>query len=43
MDSILSAYNNVGKNEKMILQIMMQPLHERRLKKLRKKAEKVKK
>jgi len=43
MDSVLSAYNNVGKDEKMILQIMMQPLHERRLKKLRKKTEKVKK
>jgi hypothetical protein len=43
MDSILSAYNNVGKDEKMILQIMMQPLHEKRLKRLRKRAERIKK
>jgi hypothetical protein len=42
MDSILSAYNNVNKDEKLILQILVQPLHERRLKKLRTKASKVK-
>ena len=42
MDSILSAYNNVNKDEKLILQILVQPLHEDRLKKMRKKAEKVK-
>jgi hypothetical protein len=42
MDSILSAYNNVGKDEKLILQILVQPLHEDRLKKMRKKAENVK-
>ncbi len=42
MDSLLSAYNNANKDEKMILQVMVQPLHEKRLKKMRKKAAKVK-
>jgi len=42
MDSLLSAYNNVNKDEKMILQILVQPLHEKWLKRMRKKAAKVK-
>ena len=42
MDSILSAFNNVSKEEKMDLQILVQPLHENVLKKMRKKAEKIK-
>jgi hypothetical protein len=42
MDSILSSYNNVDKDEKLILQILIQPLHENRLKKFREKASKVK-
>ncbi|HKL43714.1 MAG TPA: TraM recognition domain-containing protein [Candidatus Absconditabacterales bacterium] len=42
MDSLLSAYNNTNKDEKMVLQILVQPLHEKRLKKLRKKAAKIK-
>lgn len=42
MDSILSAFNNVWKDEKMDLQILIQPLHENVLKKMRKKAEKIK-
>ena len=42
MDSILSAYNSVTKDEKLDLQILVQPLHENVLKKMRKKAEKIK-
>lgn len=42
MDSILSAYNKVEKDEKMILQILIEPLHEDWLKKLRSKAENIK-
>ena len=42
MDSILSAYNKVNKEEKMILQILIEPLHEDWLKKLRSKAENIK-
>lgn len=37
MDSILSAYNNVNKDEKMILQILVEPLPSKRLKKMRKR------
>ena len=42
MDSILSAYNNVEKDEKMMLQVLVQPLHESWLKSMRKKANKIK-
>jgi hypothetical protein len=42
MDSILSAYNNVTKDEKLDLQILVQPLPEKWLKDMRKKAEKIK-
>ena len=42
MDSILSAYNNVNKDEKLCLQVLVQPLHEKWLKDMRKKAEKIK-
>ena len=42
MDSILSAYNSVNKDEKLDLQILVQPLHESVLKKMRKKVEKIK-
>ncbi|GHV22443.1 hypothetical protein FACS189428_4510 [Clostridia bacterium] len=43
MDSLLSAFSNVTKEEKATLQIMVEPLSEERLKKMRKKGEKVKK
>ncbi|MDR2541541.1 MAG: hypothetical protein LBD11_07485 [Candidatus Peribacteria bacterium] len=43
MDSLLSAFSNVSKEEKASLQIMVEPLSEERLKKMRKKGEKVKK
>jgi hypothetical protein len=43
MDSILSAFSNVNKEEKSCLQIMVEPMSEERLKKMRKKGEKVKK
>lgn len=43
MDSVLSAYNKITKEEKLLFQILIQPLHESWLKKLRKKAEKIKK
>ncbi|MDR0651501.1 MAG: hypothetical protein LBG59_09200, partial [Candidatus Peribacteria bacterium] len=43
MDSILSAFSNISKDEKACLQIMVEPLSEERLKKMRKKGEKVKK
>jgi hypothetical protein len=42
MDSVLSAYNNVSKDEKMILQILVEPLPAKWLKRMRKKAEKIK-
>lgn len=42
MDSILSASSNITKDEKMLLQILVQPLHESWLKRLRKKADKIK-
>ena len=42
MDSILSSYNNVGKDEKMVLQILVEPLPSKRLKRMRKKADKIK-
>lgn len=42
MDSILSATSNISKDEKMLLQILVQPLHESWLKRLRKKADKIK-
>jgi hypothetical protein len=43
MDSILSAFANVTKEEKASLQIMVEPLSENWLKDMRKKGEKVKK
>ncbi len=43
MDSIMSAFNKVSKNDKLVLQILVQPLHERWLKKLRKTAVHIKK
>jgi len=42
MDSILSSCSQIDKDEKLLLQILVEPLAEDRLKKLRKKAEKVK-
>ncbi len=42
MDSILSSCSKIDKNEKLLLQILVEPLEEARLKKLRKKAEKIK-
>jgi hypothetical protein len=42
MDSILSAYNSVNKDEKLDLQILIQPLQESVLQKMRKKVEKIK-
>ncbi|MDR3169614.1 MAG: hypothetical protein LBU27_07950 [Candidatus Peribacteria bacterium] len=43
MDSILSAFSNISKEEKACLQIMVEPLSEEWLKKMRKKGDKVKK
>lgn len=43
MDSILSAFANLNKEEKACLQIMVEPLSEDWLKKMRKKAEDIKK
>ena len=43
MDSILSAFSNISKEEKACLQIMVEPLSEKWLKDMRKKGEKVKK
>jgi len=43
MDSILSAFSSLGKEEKACLQIMVEPLSEEWLKNMRKKGEKVKK
>jgi len=42
MDSILSSCSQIKKDEKLLLQILVEPLEEQRLKKLRKKAEKIK-
>ncbi|HPC34461.1 MAG TPA: hypothetical protein PLP73_02270, partial [Candidatus Absconditabacterales bacterium] len=42
MDSILSSYSNVGRDEKMILQILVEPLPSRHLRRMRKKADKIK-
>lgn len=42
MDSLLSACSKIDKDEKLLLQILVEPLEEKRLKKLRKKAEKIK-
>ena len=42
MDSLLSAYSKILKDEKMCLQILISPLHESVLKDLRKKVDKVK-
>jgi hypothetical protein len=42
MDSLMSAYSKVLKDEKMCLQILISPLEEHWLKDLRKKAEKEK-
>jgi hypothetical protein len=43
MDSILSSCSQIDKEEKLLLQILVEPLAESCLKKLRKKAEKIKK
>jgi hypothetical protein len=43
MDSILSAYSKVLADEKLCLQILVEPLDEKLLKNLREKAEKAKK
>ncbi|MDR2415309.1 MAG: ATP-binding protein [Candidatus Peribacteria bacterium] len=43
MDSILSAFSHISKEEKACLQIMVEPLSEDWLKKMRKKGEKIKK
>lgn len=43
MDSILSAFSRLTKDEKACLQILVEPLNEERLKKMRKKADKTKK
>ena len=43
MDSILSAFSSITKEEKACLQIMVEPMNEDRLKKMRKKGEKIKK
>ena len=42
MDSILSAFSNLSKEEKVWIQILVEPLHEDWLKKMRKKAEDIK-
>jgi hypothetical protein len=42
MDSLLSAYSRVMTDEKMSLQILISPLNEKQLKKMRKESEKVK-
>lgn len=43
MDSILSAFSNLNKDEKVWIQILVEPLHEDWLKKMRKSAEDIKK
>lgn len=42
MDSILSAFSNINKEEKVWIQILVEPLHEDWLKKMRKKADDIK-
>jgi len=42
MDSILSAFSNLSKEEKVWIQILVEPLHESWLKKMRKKADDIK-
>ena len=42
MDSILSAFSNIDRHEKVWIQILVEPLHESWLKKMRKTAEDVK-
>lgn len=42
MDSILSAFSSITKNEKAWIQILVEPLHEDWLKQMRKKADKIK-
>ena len=42
MDSILSAFSNISKEEKVWIQILVEPLHEDWLKKMRKKADDIK-
>lgn len=42
MDSILSAFSNINRDEKVWIQILVEPLHEDWLKKMRKKAESIK-
>jgi hypothetical protein len=42
MDSILSSCSQIDKDEKLLLQILIEPLEEERLKKLRGKGEKIK-
>ena len=42
MDSILSAFSNLTKEEKVWIQILVEPLHESWLKKMRKKADDIK-
>lgn len=42
MDSILSAFSNLSKEEKVGIQILVEPLHESWLKKMRKKADDIK-
>lgn len=42
MDSILSAFSNITKEEKVWIQILVEPLHEEWLKKMRKRAEDIK-
>jgi len=43
MDSILSSCSQIDKDEKLFLKILVKPLAEEWLKKLRKKADKIKK
>ena len=42
MDSILSAFSNISRDEKVWIQILVEPLHENWLKKMRKKADDIK-
>lgn len=43
MDSILASFARVSIDEKLVLQVLVSPLSERRQKKVRKKVEKIKK
>ena len=42
MDSILSAFSNISRDEKVWIQILVEPLHEDWLKKMRKRADEIK-